>query len=109
MIGAMDIRTGPVTYRVPDDVAWIDGADIGMDEELYLTKLPDGQTVLLRESARLIWLVAAEGRAVLPAVAELAGAEPSAIEDDVTGFLDELASRGLLDPSLGNSECRRRR
>lgn len=101
MIGAMDTDHGHATYRVPDDIAWIDGTDASMGEELYLTKVPDGHTVLLTGSARLIWLVAAEGQSVLPAVAELAGVAPSAIEDDVHCFLRDLTLRGLLTRSEG--------
>lgn len=93
-----DVVTEPsqFVYAVPDDLAWIDGTDVDADGELYLTKVPDGRTVLLTGSARLIWLVAAEGQAVLPAVADLAGAEPSAIRGDVDRFLGDLLSRGLL-------------
>ncbi|AQP45772.1 PqqD family protein [Tessaracoccus flavus] len=83
-------------YRAPDNVAWIDGAALDMGEELYLTRMPDGHSVLLAGSARLIWLVAAEGGDVLPGVAELVGMPPSEIADDVAQFLDDLVSRGLL-------------
>lgn len=38
-------------YVVPDNVAWIDGTDIDTGEELYLTTVPDGQSVLLTGSA----------------------------------------------------------
>jgi len=48
-------------YRVPDTIAWVDGTDFDLDADLYLTKLPSGNTVLLKDTARLIWLVAIEG------------------------------------------------
>ena len=65
--GRVARHTGPVNqhrvpaYRVPDNIAWVDGADFGLAEELYLTVVPDGRTVMLKDSARLIWLVAADG------------------------------------------------
>ena len=96
MIGAMGAEPSHTIYRVPDNVAWIDGTDPGIDEELYLTVTPGGQTVLLKDSARVIWLVVAEGRDVLPDVAELFGISPAEIEDEVNHFLDDLVSRGLL-------------
>ena len=97
-------HTGPVNqqrpapaYRVPDNIAWVDGADFGMAEELYLTVVPDGRTVLLKDSARLIWLVAADGGDdVVAEVAELVGRPPAEIEGDVHQFLADLTGRGLL-------------
>jgi len=84
-------------YRVPDNIAWVDGADFGMAEELYLTVVPDGRTVLLKDSARLIWLVAADGGDdVVAEVAELVGRPPAEIEGDVHQFLADLTGRGLL-------------
>jgi len=87
----------PVSYRVPDNIAWVDGADFGLTEELYLTKVPEGTTVLLKDTARLIWLVAIEGGDALTEVAELVNQEPQVIEPDVTAFLVDLTSRGLLE------------
>ena len=40
--------------------------------------------------------IAADGREVLSGVAEIVGVEPAQIEDDVTRFLADLVSRGLL-------------
>jgi len=84
-------------YRVPDNIAWIDGADFGMAEELYLTVVPDGRTVLLKDAARLIWLVAAEGGGdVVAEVADRAGRPSADIDGDVRAFLADLTCRGLL-------------
>lgn len=83
-------------YVVPPNIAWVDGADFGMAEELYLTVVPEGRTVLLKDTARLIWHVAAEGGDVLAGVAELVGLPPEQIADDVNGFLTDLVARGLL-------------
>ncbi|WP_353081804.1 hypothetical protein [Tessaracoccus lapidicaptus] len=34
--------------RVPADIAWVDGTEIGLGEELYLARLPSGRTVPAR-------------------------------------------------------------
>jgi len=81
---------------VPDNVASVDGAGQGTAGELYLTVVPDGKTVLLKDTARLIWLIAAEGGDVLAEVAALVGEPPEAIEADVHRFLADLTGRGLL-------------
>lgn len=85
-----------MAYRVPDNISWVDGADLGMGDELYLTVVPDGHTVLLKDTARLIWLIAADGGDVLTEVAALVGEPPAAIEADVQRFLADLTGRGLL-------------
>ena len=86
-------------YRVPAQVAFIDGAVFGEGEVLYLTMLPSGKTVLLRDMARSIWLVAADCREVVPEIEKLLGQPPSAIASHVAGFLSELLARGLLEES----------
>lgn len=83
-------------YRVPDTIAWVDGADLGLAEELYLTVVPDGTTVLLKDTARLIWLAAITTADVQGAVAAQVGLPANSIADDVTLFLADLASQGLL-------------
>jgi hypothetical protein len=89
-------------YLVPGNVAWVDGEDFGMAEELYLTIVPDGRTVLLKDTARLIWHVAADGAVnVAEEVAELVSMPVSEIDADVTGFLEDLTARGLLTPREG--------
>lgn len=84
-------------YRVPDNIAWIDGADFGLAEELFLTVVPDGHSVLLKDTARLIWLAAIEGGDVVQRVAGLVGLPPDDIENDVNEFLADLTGRGLLE------------
>lgn len=90
-------------YRVPDTIAWVDGSQFGMADELYLTVVPDGRTVLLKDTARLIWLVAADGGNVLADIAELVGRPPAEIEDDVKQFLTDLIGRGLLEKPCESS------
>ena len=83
------------SYRVPDNVAWVDGPDFGVAEELYLTVVPEGRTVLLKGTARLIWLVAIGGD-VASEVARLVGRPPADIKEDVLAFLQDLTGAGLL-------------
>lgn len=87
------------TYRVPPQLAWVDGAAHGMGEELYLSVLPAGRTVLLRDTARLIWLVAAQGSDdVARDVAHAVGLHREQVAEDVAAFVDDLVGRGLLEP-----------
>lgn len=83
-------------YRVPDDIAWIDGTEIGMGEELYLSRLPSGDTVQLTGTARMMWHAALEGGDVPGQVGALTGVSPADISRQVTDFLDELAVQGFL-------------
>jgi hypothetical protein len=79
-------------------VAWLDLADRDQDA-LYVTTLPDGPPLVLRESAALIFLVATEGGTledVVARVAEQAAQPPEAIRSDVVAFVDELLRLGLL-------------
>ena len=78
-----------VAWRIVDNVAWIDDADFGMAEQLYVTLVPDGLTVLLEGTARLIWLVAVDGGSIADRVAELVGLPHAAIAEDVARFLTE--------------------
>lgn len=93
----MDQHLRTPAYRVPTSVAWVDGPDFGLAEELYLTIIPAGRTVLLKDTARLIWLVAAEGGDVVAEVAELVGRPPAEIVADVRAFLADMTTRGLLE------------
>lgn len=83
-------------YEVPVNLAWVDGSEYGYDGDLYLTKVPDGDTVLLRGSSRLIWLAAVESPDPLAEVAAAAGLPASEIAGDVSSFLAELTGKGLL-------------
>lgn len=83
-------------YEAPADIAWIDGSEYGYDGDLYLTQLPDGNTVLLRGSSRLIWLAAIKTSDPLTEVAAAAGLPTSEIAGEVSSFLAELTSKGLI-------------
>ena len=86
-----------VAYHIPHDIAWVDGADFEMAEELYLTVVPDGRAVLLKDTARLIWLAARAGGDVVAQVAAWCGVSPADIGHDVSKFLQQLVERGLLE------------
>jgi len=83
-------------YRVPNNIAWVDGVDFGIAEELYLTVVPDGRTVMLKDTGRMIWLVATESGNVVEKVASLVGLPAAEIDEDVNTFLADLIDRGLL-------------
>jgi Coenzyme PQQ synthesis protein D (PqqD) len=81
-----------------DRVAWLDLADRGEDA-LYASTLPDGRPLVLRGTAALIFLVAAEGgtiEEVVAGVAERAGQPMDAVRADVTSFVQQLLQLGLL-------------
>lgn len=72
------------------------------DPVLFLMPLPDGPPLVLRGSAALIWLVAADGEQDVPgAVARSVGRARADIADDVEHYLDELLDRGLLESGPG--------
>ena len=83
-------------YRVPDNVAYIDGADLEAGNVLLLTLLPDGQSVRLEGIGRQIWAMAAEGSDVVAEIAKMVGQQPDTISGDVAAFLADLVGRGLL-------------
>lgn len=89
---------GGARYVPPSDVAWIDGEEHGVDD-LFLTRLPDGETVVLSGSARLIWHAAVGAEDVAAEVAHRVGLRPDEVAGDVAAFLAELTARGLLTPA----------
>lgn len=93
--GAMETPQAP-RYRVPDDIAWIDGTEIGLGEELYLTRLPIGHTVRLKDTARMVWHHAVTVHAATESVAQLVGRPPSEIEAEIKIFLGRLVASRLL-------------
>lgn len=88
--------TDPPLYRVPDDIAWIDGTEIGLGEELYLARLPTGETLLLKDTARMVWHQAVSDPQVGERVAELVGRSPAEIHGEIDGFVQRLIDAGLL-------------
>jgi hypothetical protein len=94
-------------YRVPSRVAQVlVGEDPAIPEVVYLMLLPDGEPAVLRDSAAVIWSVAATGEDdVSAAVAARVDVPLVRVAPDVERFLDELVSLGLIE--VGGSGDRR--
>ena len=85
------------TFKLANDVAWLDVTEDG--EVVYATSLPNGPPVVLRATGRLIFTsAAAEGGldAILARVATASEMDPDTIRDEVTAFVDDLVTLGLL-------------
>jgi hypothetical protein len=84
------------TYAISDRVAWMEpeGGD-----QVYAARLPDGPPVALEGTGSLIFLAVEPGgtlEEILARVAAVAEISPSAIRSDVTSFVAELVSLGLV-------------
>jgi Coenzyme PQQ synthesis protein D (PqqD) len=87
-------------YRVPERLAHVVGPTPsgGGDPTVFLVRLPDGLPVVLRGSAAMIWVLAADGEDdVAAAVGALVGMSREDVADAVDRFLDDLLERGLLE------------
>lgn len=98
-----------MSFRIPDAVAFVDGADYGLEPRLYLMTVPDGHPQILDGVGRLIWLLATAGEDVVGETARRAGKPAAEIEPDVTRFLATLVAQGLLavDAEPGTASGRR--
>ncbi|HHU08997.1 MAG TPA: PqqD family protein [Intrasporangiaceae bacterium] len=87
-----------MSFRIPSRVAhWVGGEDL--DTVVFLRSVPGGQNYVLSGSGALIWCVAAEGAEDVPAeLAEMFSVPVEEIRRDVLDHLDELVSKGLLEP-----------
>jgi len=87
-------------YSVADGIAWIAADELGEDRAaVYVARVPEGPPLLLEDAAWAIWMAVTEGGRlddVVARAAELAGAEPSDIADEVDGFLRSLLEAGLI-------------
>lgn len=96
-------------YRVPERLAHVVGPRPSGDGDptVFLVRLPDGLPVVLRGSAAMIWVLAADGEDdVATAVGALTGMARESVVDDVDRYLDDLVEHGLLD--LAPDEARPR-
>ena len=92
-------------YRVPRRVAHLtdpppvdDDAD-GISHTVYVRRVPGGPTLVLANSAALIWRLAVAGCLDVPAgIAEITGEPIEHVRDAVNAFLDQLVLEGLLQP-----------
>ena len=89
MTHSVPARLGHVVLDTPSDSV-----------TLFLMELPDGAPLVLRGSAALIWILAAEGSPDVPAlVSEAVGRPVEEIGDEVRDYLADLVSRRLLQES----------
>ena len=85
-------------YRVPDDVAWVAGAEIlDADPHLYVMVVPDGTPVVLDAMGSLIWQAAGSGLDAVAEVTTATGEMAETIRASVEGFLSDLVAHGLLE------------
>ena len=83
---------------VPRDVAWTD-EDEGGVPFVYVATLPRGPIVVLAGTAALTWHAALSGDATTVAdrVATAVDQPAGVLREDVSGFVDDLVGRGLLE------------
>lgn len=68
--------------------------------QVYLRKVPGGQTLVLVDVAALIWQLAIDGVAdVATEVAEVVGHPVDLVGPDVETYLESLVAQGLLERS----------
>lgn len=89
--------TSAPQYRVPDDIAWIDGTEIGLREELYLSRLPSGATVQLTGTARIIWHSARRGVDAVSEVSRLTERPAVETRREIESFLERLSEARLIE------------
>jgi len=88
-----------VTYRVPPRLGYVvPDAPEGGPLVAFVMPLPDGPAVVLRNSAALIWALAADGEADVPAaVAEMVGRSLEEVGPATRDYLVDLVAQGLLE------------
>ena len=93
-------------YRVPPRLAHVVAEQsAGGLPVVYLRQLPDGEPLVLTGAGGIIWAIAAEGGDdVVTAVAAVFDCPVNTVAEDVSSFLNELVSRGLLEQETVPSE-----
>jgi hypothetical protein len=84
-------------FRAAKDVGVVVSAD---GEHVYLAQLPDGPLLVLDGVAATIWTEATAGpeQGWVGRVASAFEASEDDVEQDVWGFVADLAARGILEP-----------
>ena len=77
------------------------GPDVAVESRegvVYVSRVPEGRIVVLRDVAALIWEEAqrADARSIADRVASLTAQPVAAIEGHVTAFVSGLVEEGLL-------------
>lgn len=87
-----------MNYRIPPRLGWVisEGQpDAGLT--VFLMFLPDGEPIVLRDVAALIWIAATEEPDVVSTVAEATQQPRAAVQATVLDYLDELVVQGLVE------------
>jgi hypothetical protein len=96
------------TYSVAADLALLVGDEETRDAGVvYVSQLPDGPPVVLRDSGAVVWEVARHGGTmdeIVAGVAARTGLPTATIEADVQDFVNELTVLGLLVASRGGED-----
>ena len=88
-------------YRIPPRLAYVVDDRTGQSPVVYLMQLPDGDPLVLQGSGGVIWALAADGVDDVPtALAAAVGSPVDEIRKQVTSFLADLVTRGLLAVDL---------
>ena len=88
-------------YLIPPRLAYVVDDRTGQSPVVYLMQLPDGDPLVLQGSGGAIWALAADGVEGVPtALAAAVGSPVDEIRKQVTSFLDDLVTRGLLEVDL---------
>ena len=83
------------SYAVPARVAFV----VSRTEptQVFLMPLPDGPPFVLKDTAAMIWVLAADGETDVPtAVGEVVDLPRDQVAADVESYLDDLVAKGLL-------------
>jgi hypothetical protein len=78
----------------------VSGEDIGAELGAYVVDVRDGTPLVLRGTAEIIWLVAAEGGDLPGDIHVSDDTDRTTIDTQVRDFTEELVRLGLLEEDL---------
>ncbi|GAA6527724.1 PqqD family protein [Intrasporangium sp. DVR] len=90
--------TGSAAYGIAPDVGHVD-SEVDGASVAYVARLPEGPPLVLADSAAVIWGAARTGGTldeIVDRVAEAFDVPPAEIVGDVTAFVEQLVTLGLL-------------